>query len=195
MGVDKRDIRTVIHHDLPPSVEAYLQESGRAGRDGKASTAVLLYSASDLQPDFRCSDPARAARRQRLLAYLTTTRCRREYLLELLGAEIEACFGCDCCDGTRMEAPAGQNLFTAFLRHASRRYRPTQAVAILRGKTFPRVIDIGGLRDPFFGVFKDWSQAEVKESLASLRSEGRYRVPRFGLFRRHIVRRRNKPSR
>jgi ATP-dependent DNA helicase RecQ len=85
MGVDKADIRTVIHRDCPPSVEAYLQESGRAGRDGKPSEAILLWGPGD---ERRQNQDRPEAERQRMAALFAYARdeqhCRREALLRLL---------------------------------------------------------------------------------------------------------------
>ncbi|MDR1910046.1 MAG: RecQ family ATP-dependent DNA helicase, partial [Spirochaetaceae bacterium] len=109
MGVDKPNIRTVIHRDCPPSVEAYLQESGRAGRDGKPSRAVLLWGPDDAQALRRAKTPADRQRLGALLDYARNAgRCRREALLELLNYEGEGespesgC--CDVCDGTALDA-------------------------------------------------------------------------------------------
>ncbi|MFP4114933.1 MAG: RecQ family ATP-dependent DNA helicase [Spirochaetales bacterium] len=95
MGVDKSNIRTVIHYEIPTTVEAFLQESGRAGRDNEAARSVVLWNATD-EP--RETDALRAARERVMLGYLSTDRCRREYLMEALGAESGTCFGCDRCE-------------------------------------------------------------------------------------------------
>jgi ATP-dependent DNA helicase RecQ len=103
MGVDKADIRTVIHRDCPPSVEAYLQESGRAGRDGKASEAVLLWGTGDDGRLKQARSETERGRLAALLAYAQEGRfCRREALLRLLdyeGAGDRPETGCcDVCD-------------------------------------------------------------------------------------------------
>jgi superfamily II DNA helicase RecQ len=117
MGVDKADIRTVVHRDCPPSVEAYLQESGRAGRDGKPSVAVLLWgppSAEEMQLK-RAMTERDKRRITELLHYgRDTEHCRREALLTLLNYESsgetppEHC--CDVCDAKMGIAPAPQGL-------------------------------------------------------------------------------------
>jgi ATP-dependent DNA helicase RecQ len=153
MGVDKSGIRTVIHHDLPPSVEAYLQESGRAGRDGRAAQAVLLSSPEDHGTDFRsAADPLRQARRERLLGYLSAPGCRREYLLGLLGCELEACFGCDRCSGRALDEPPEQPVIIAFIRRHARRFRADQAAHILAGEHSPEIRERGWDLLPEFGA-------------------------------------------
>lgn len=102
MGVDKKNIRSVIHVDIPPSVEAYLQEAGRAGRDGLPSRAVLIHVPGQARLDTRETDPLRRERFQALVDYAESSEgCRREKLLALLGVPVEnrsACSGCDRCD-------------------------------------------------------------------------------------------------
>jgi ATP-dependent DNA helicase RecQ len=112
MGVDKADIRTVIHRDCPPSVEAYLQESGRAGRDGNSSEAILLWGPGDKRRMELARSETDRRRMAGLLDYAQDTRhCRREALLRLLNYESAGdrpeknC--CDVCD-TAAGAP-GKN--------------------------------------------------------------------------------------
>jgi len=104
LGVDKSDIRTVIHRDCPPSVEAYLQESGRAGRDGGQSRAVLLWGPNDTARLKQTRSPQEAARLEQLFRYARdNSRCRREALLDLLNYEGDGGkpekFCCDVCSG------------------------------------------------------------------------------------------------
>ncbi|MBR1911018.1 MAG: ATP-dependent DNA helicase RecQ [Treponema sp.] len=96
MGVDKKNIRTVIHLEASSSIEAYIQEAGRAGRDGKTANAFLLWSPQDHNPSGQ------------LAAYAQSNTCRRQFLLDALGAEKAVCSGCDICD-TGKQAPFAQD--------------------------------------------------------------------------------------
>jgi ATP-dependent DNA helicase RecQ len=99
MGVDKPNVRTVIHYDVPASVEAFLQESGRAGRDGRPSTSVVLWNES-VRP--RSVDRTRLARERIMLGYPACRECRRDYLMRAMGGEPPTCFGCDRCTPDEM---------------------------------------------------------------------------------------------
>jgi len=146
MGVDKADIRTVIHRDCAPSVEAYLQESGRAGRDGIQSKAFLLWGPDDDSAMARCKTDYQKSRLAVLLNYARDTiNCRRHSLLALLnfdsGGEVPEKLCCDNChppegchpperknesSGMREEASVLQ-----FIKKNKRRFTFDQAAAVL----------------------------------------------------------------
>ena len=95
MGVDKRDIHTVIHLEPSPTAEAYIQEAGRGGRDGSIAKAILLWSPKDRKRSERFLPSAR----ERVLArFAQAGTCRRQILLDALGGEQAFCDGCDVCE-------------------------------------------------------------------------------------------------
>jgi len=144
LGVDKADIRTVIHRDCAPSVEAYLQESGRAGRDGKQSKAILLWGPDDEAALKRCGTKNNLidkgeAERSRLSAVLNyardNTNCRRHSLIALLnydsGNEVPEENCCDVCCGTSDNYLREEISITNFFRKNKRRYTQYEAASVL----------------------------------------------------------------
>jgi ATP-dependent DNA helicase RecQ len=143
MGVDKSDIRTVIHRDCPPSVEAYLQESGRAGRDGLLSRAFFLWGPEDERAMQRANTDTGKKRLADLLAYgrnaapqNTTSQCRRDMLLDLLNYEGERikpetdC--CDVCEGTSRAGIIEEEPLMAFFKRNPRSFTRAEASTLLR---------------------------------------------------------------
>jgi ATP-dependent DNA helicase RecQ len=137
MGVDKKNIRSVIHYESPTSVEAYLQEAGRAGRDGMPSRAVLISGPGEELRLAKESDELRRSRFRALLNYATSEEgCRREFLLDLLGTPREGrspCSGCDRCEGGGRGPREGEEEIRTFARANSRRFSSDEALALLRG--------------------------------------------------------------
>lgn len=95
MGIDKKDIKTVVHLEPPQTAEAYIQEAGRGGRDGSVANAILLWNKKDEKKFIRYSDESRY---KVLFHFATTNNCRRQVLLDALGGEQAVCSGCDLCN-------------------------------------------------------------------------------------------------
>jgi ATP-dependent DNA helicase RecQ len=136
MGVDKSDIRTVIHRDSPPSVEAYLQESGRAGRDGLQSKAIFLWGPDDTGSLQRAKTEADRKRLTELLDYARdTSQCRRDALLGLLNYEgSRDSPETDCCDVCEKQADPKlreEASLADFFRRNKRCYTVNEAARVL----------------------------------------------------------------
>ena len=163
MGIDKPDVRFVAHLDLPRSVEAYYQETGRAGRDGDPAEAWMTYGLNDVVihrqmiEDSSAPIEQKRVERQKLdsmLAYCESASCRRVVLLNHLGEQAEPCGNCDVCldpplvwDGT----VAAQKVLSAALR-TGQRFGAGHLIDILRGKSTDKVRQFGHDRLPTFAV-------------------------------------------
>jgi ATP-dependent DNA helicase RecQ len=145
MGVDKKNIRTVIHLAPPASAEAYIQEAGRGGRDGELAEAILLWGPFDstakkpfqLGFDSGCQSSSQpntqsSSREHVLRDFAESGTCRRRVLLDALGdSEETACSGCDICDGTAVHTAADAEAVMEFIRLNKRRYTPKQAASVI----------------------------------------------------------------
>ncbi len=168
LGVDKKDIRSVLHYGPPRSVEAYLQEAGRAGRDGAQARAVLLSPrpSPPERPEAGAGE-ARDARYRSFLAYAEgAAGCRRSALLGILGcrdADRVACSGCDRCDGSAREEPEGLPGIAAFVAANPRRFEAGKAARLLVGKA----AEGAPPRCAGWGALSGWSEGQAACALRS----------------------------
>ncbi len=179
MGIDKPDVRFVVHLDLPKSLEAYYQETGRAGRDGLPAEAWMLYGSGDatqLRRFIEDSDASEAQKRieraklDALIGYAEAAHCRRRILLGYFGDQCEPCGNCDICldppemfDGTE----AAQMALSAIYR-TGQRFGGGHIVDVLRGRDTERVLRLGHDRLPTFGVGRDRSATAWRSILRQL---------------------------
>lgn len=174
MGVDKPNIRTVIHREMPPSVEAYLQESGRAGRDRKPADAVLLFGPGDQIRSVSGTTPSiEQTRSMAMQGYAESgSTCRREYLLSLLSAEPEACFGCDVCSGKAERIlPGLKEILTLFSRYP-RRFSAGDASHILAGCRNRETSDRAFWIISGYASLSGWTPEEIEDAIAALLKSG-----------------------
>lgn len=170
MGIDKPDVRFVVHLDMPKTVEAYYQETGRAGRDGKDAECLTLYGLQDvvklrqMMEQSEGSEAFKRAEQQRLNALLglcEITSCRRQALLNYFGDHLKTpCNNCDTCleppetfDGT----VAAQKAMSAIYR-SGQRFGVNHLIDILTGKKTEKVQQFYHHELPTFGVGKEFNK-------------------------------------
>ena len=150
MGIDKADVRFVVHVDLPASLEAYYQEIGRAGRDGGPATAHMLYGANDMRMRRQFIDSEEGddeskwrnrARLDALIGFAEATSCRRQALLRYFGEETEPCNNCDACTdpATTVDGTDEAQLVLATVMDTGQRYGQAHIVDILTGTATEKV--------------------------------------------------------
>lgn len=190
MGIDRSDVRCVIHASVPKSVEHYQQETGRAGRDGLPAECVLFYSYGDIarwqgliekSAAEAGADPAVAQAGRVLLEqmqrYCSRLECRHRQLVAYFGQTYDksSCSACDICldeVASRSDATVAAQKVLSCVARVQERYGAGHVVDVLVGARTARVLELGHDRLSTYGLFKGADKAEVRGIIHQLLDQG-----------------------
>lgn len=184
MGIDKPDVRFVAHLDLPKSIEAYYQETGRAGRDGEPATTLLLYGLEDvvklrqMMAQSEGSEEFKRNEQQRLNAMLglcEITSCRRQSLLRYFGDTLaQPCGNCDCCitPPQTWDATEAVRMALSCVYRTGQRFGAGHVIDVLRGSNNEKIFSFDHHKLTTYGIGKNLSADEWKSIFRQLVARG-----------------------
>jgi ATP-dependent DNA helicase RecQ len=183
MGIDKPDVRFVVHFDLPKNIEGYYQETGRAGRDGLPAEALLLYGAQDIATVRWLIETGENAEQRRIEAHKLTAMvglaesvtCRRRVLLNYFGERRDQdCGNCDVCldPPERFDATEAARMALSCVYRVGQRFGIAHVIEVLRGADTERIRALGHQRLSTWGIGRERSEVEWTSILRQLIHRG-----------------------
>lgn len=188
MGIDKSNVRYIIHAQAPGSLEAYYQEAGRAGRDGANAEAILLYAAQDMQIQRLFAENSDADEKhkaviyhniQSMVNYVNTQQCLQQFIVNYFGQDMSPCGTCSNCTDEREETDVtvnAQKILSCVIR-MHQRYGRKLVAQVLAGSKAKRVTELGLTSLTTYGIMHNVKANQIEELIDYLTASGYLTMP------------------
>jgi ATP-dependent DNA helicase RecQ len=189
MGIDKSNVRYVLHYNMPRNIESYYQEAGRAGRDGEESDCVLLFASQDVQlhkfliEEGNLSEEQKTneyARLQQMVQYCHTEQCLHTYFLDYFGDQNHHhdCEKCSNCNDNRdqVDITKAAQMIISCVRRMDEKFGVTLIAQVLKGSKNKRIKELGFEKLSTYGLMKEQREKDIVELIQYLLAEGYLRL-------------------